>query len=69
MDECVLYINFSVLIFSLQEGNTPLLVATVAGHTDMISYLIENNANLNVQNYYVSPHKHACPRLAKTKND
>ena len=49
-----LFLSFSLslfLYFSIcQRGNTALMVAACNGHTDVITYLLDNGANVNAIN-------------------
>ena len=48
-------INVSQMLhFIKQEGNTPLLLASSVGNSDIVKYLLDHGANVNIQNNFVS---------------
>ena len=48
------FLRFRVCMFLFQDGDTALIWASLSGHAEVVSILIQASASLNIQNQVLS---------------
>ena len=58
---CCVY-NLSHVVINIQDGLSPLYVASREGHTDVVDMLVKAGADVNQATIEVHIHVHACTK-------